>query len=670
MKLLLKKRRAACSVSEVRISRLALFVVLLFSMISLAGCSDEYNQHSKQILDQLNISAVLMGNGDMTVSETWKVDLKDRNKPYRNLYRSFTMDSGKVDNITDLTVYDEDRGVSYSFAGDVDPESVAGDEMQDKCYLHRTDQTVEIGWFMPAIKKGVRTFTFTYRLKNIVSVYADTAVLYNYFLPSNFSIPVASLNGTVRFPSGGAKKDVHAWLHTDVKSNLSIDSADQISFTASNIPEGHSVEVRLCTPPQLFSSSQKVSSQSVLPGIQTEEQKWADEYAQKLHKEFVLGILDAVSAVLVLILGLYFFFRLRRKNRRHSVTVPEYTREIPPGNSPGGIANLYYFYSKLREKEKNRMYSATLLSLARKGFVRFESTGDRLSVILTGDSKGEKLTESEKVFFELISTVGEKSGISFTMKGFKEYAQQHGEYVSGKLEDFLNAAKREISKRGYYESKPILFSTSKWGGALLILCAIAVLLATGFFGTLLVYLPLSMLISGALLWFGGSAKMKLSEKGEYEYGVWHGLKKYMVEFSRMKEYGVPQLELWEEYLVYATMMGVSGEVCKQLKMAYPQLAEASFRDRNFTGSYLYFMFGPRIYWGGLAPARGAFDFGAALGSSFQQIGSAATRLSNSSMNGGGKFGGGFGGFGGGGFGGGGFSGGGGGFGGGGGGGVR
>ena len=669
MKSMLRRWKVFHELTKVRIDKLILLALLLFSMVPLAGCSDEFDWNSKQIVENMNISAALTDNGDMTVSETWKVNLKDRGKAYRNLYRSFSMDSGKVDDITDLTVYDEDRKVSYQFAGDVDPERVSGDEMQDQCYLHRSGQTIEIGWFMPAVKKGVRTFTFTYRLKNIVSVYSDTAILYHYFLPNKFSLPVASLSGTIRLPSGAAKKDVQAWLHTDVKSNLSVDSADQVSFTASSIPVGHSVEVRLCAPPLLFRSSTKVSTQSVLQGIQTEEQKWADEYAAKLHREFLLGILDVVSAVFLLALSLFFFFKLRKRSRRHSVTVPEYTREIPPGNSPGGIANLYYFYSRLNEKEKGRVFSATLLSLARKGFVRIESTGDRMIVHLTGDSKGEELTQSEKVFFELISTVGEELGNSFTMKGFQEYAQKHGEYVSGKLEDFLTVAKQEISKRGYYESRPVLFSTSKWVGVLMIFLAAAVFLTTAFLGTLLVYLPLSLLISGSLLWIGGSAKMKLSEKGEYEYGVWHGLKKYMLEFSRMKEYGVPQLELWEEYLVYATMMGISGEVCKQLKMAYPQLTEQDFRDNHLAGSYLYYMFGPRIYWGGLMPARGAFDLGAALGSSFQQIGSAATRLSNPSMDGG-KFGGFGGGFGGGGFGGGGFSGGGGGFGGGGGGGVR
>lgn len=649
-----------------KLLRAFLLTALIFSLISLAGCSEQFGENSKQIMEKLNISAVLMENGDMVVSETWKINLEDRGRPYRNLYRTFPLETDKVDDITDLTVYDEDRGISYSFAGDIDAEHVSGDEMQDKCYLHRTDTSIELGWFMPAIEEGVRTFTFTYRIKNIVNVYADTVVLYNYFLPNNFSIPVESLSGTIQFPSGGNKEAVQAWLHTDVQSNLTIDSENQISFTASSIPVGHSVEVRLCMPPQLFPSSTKVSSQNVLSAIQAEEQQWADEYEQQLRREFLLGILDVVSAVLMLVLVLYAFYRLRKKNKRYSVTVPEYTREIPPGNSPGGIANLFYFYSGIHEKEKNRMFSATLLSLARKGFVRFEGTGDHLTVVVMENTKEKELTESEQVFLELISTVGKSFENSFTMKEFEDYAQNHGEYVSNKLEDFLNATKREIATRGYYEARPVLFSVAKWVGVLFLFLAFALFTVTGLFRVLLVYLPLSMFISGFLLIAGGSAKMRLSRKGEYEYGVWHGLKKYMMEFSRMEEYGVPQLELWEEYLVYATMMGISGEVCKQLKMAYPQLTDESFINANFTGSYLYYMFGPRMYWGRQTSSHGTFDFGAALGSSFQQIGAAATRLSDLNMSGGGKFGG----FGGSGFGGGGFSGGGGGFGGGGGGGVR
>lgn len=650
------------------VGRLPAVLVLALCLFSLSGCSANYVRGSKQVMENLSISATLMENGDMTVSETWKVNLQDRGRAYRNLYRSFSLDSSKADDVTDLSVYDEDRDVSYSFAGDVDPESVSGDEMQDRCYVHRSDGMLEAGWFMPAVDEGVRTFTISYRVKNIVSVYADTAVLYTFFL-QDFGLPVTSLNGVIRFPQGSEKGDVQAWLHTTVSSSLNIDSADQVSFTASSIPANTSVEVRLCVPPRLFPASEKVSGEAVLSGIRAEEQKWADEYEAKLRRQFLLGLLDAGSAVLLLAVCIFLFVRLKRKNRRYRVDVPEYTRDIPPGNSPGGIANLFYFYSGLGEKEQNRMYSATLLSLARKGFVRFEGREGEFSVEVTGDTRGKKLTESEQVFYELVSTTAEASDNRFTMKEFKRYAQKHAKYVSSRMDDFLNAAKRELSDRGYYEARPALFSVSAVAGVLLLVAAVAVFAVSGSVGALLLYLPISMLISGVLFLIAGTSKMKLSQKGESEFFVWQGLKKYMLEFSRMKEYGVPQLELWEEFLVYATMMGISGEVCKQLRLAYPQLADDSYVSGNFAGSYLFYMFGPRMYWGGLSPMRGGFDFGAVLGNTFGQVGEAATRLSNPAANGGGKFGGGFGGFGGGGFGGGGFSGGGGGFGGG-GGGVR
>lgn len=348
---------------------------------------------------------------------------------------------------------------------------------------------------------------------------------------------------------------------------------------------------------------------------------------------------------------------------------PEYIRDIPPGNSPGGIAHLFYFYSGIGEKEKNRISSATFLSLARKGFVSFSAEGKHdFSVHLLGDTKHMPLTESEKVFYEMISTVGEAQNNAFTMKQFKSYAREHYSYINQTMEDFFAAAKRELTPRGYYESRPLFLSIVKLIGVLMLFAAFVLLSATARINSLLVYLPASLVIGGILLMIAGSAKMHLSRKGEEEYARWHGLKHFLLDFSRMKEYGVPQLSLWEEYLVYATMMGISKEVCKQLKLAYPQLNDTNQLDQIFAGSYLYYMFWPRPYLGGFGgPLAGNYDFGAMLGNSLGEIGAAASRLANPPGNGGGFGGGGFGGSG---LGGGGFSGGGGGFGGGGGGGVR
>lgn len=65
-----------------------------------------------------------------------------------------------------------------------------------------------------------------------------------------------------------------------------------------------------------------------------------------------------------------------------------------------------------------------------------------------------------------------------------------------------------------------------------------------------------------------------------------GLKRYMSEFSLMKEKEVPELVLWEKYLVYATVFGISEKVLKQLKVVYPQISDEQYMANGYTYLYL------------------------------------------------------------------------------------
>ena len=56
----------------------------------------------------------------------------------------------------------------------------------------------------------------------------------------------------------------------------------------------------------------------------------------------------------------------------------------------------------------------------------------------------------------------------------------------------------------------------------------------------------------------------------------------MKDFSLLKEREIPELVLWERYLVYATAFGIAEEVIKQLKVVYPEI-------KNLNNSSLYYM---------------------------------------------------------------------------------
>ena len=52
-----------------------------------------------------------------------------------------------------------------------------------------------------------------------------------------------------------------------------------------------------------------------------------------------------------------------------------------------------------------------------------------------------------------------------------------------------------------------------------------------------------------------------------------GLKKFLNEFSRIKEKKVIEVKLWKEYLIFAQIFSIAKEVAKQFKNLYPELIE-------------------------------------------------------------------------------------------------
>lgn len=108
----------------------------------------------------------------------------------------------------------------------------------------------------------------------------------------------------------------------------------------------------------------------------------------------------------------------------------------------------------------------------------------------------------------------------------------------------------------------------------------------------------------------------------------------MEEFSLMKEKEVPELVLWEKYLVYATAFGISEKVLKQLKVVYPQISDEEYMTSHGY-AYMYLMYSGSY--------RNSF-----LSSLNSSIGSSYTALTNYSsgsgsgggFSGGGGFGGG------------------------------
>lgn len=121
-----------------------------------------------------------------------------------------------------------------------------------------------------------------------------------------------------------------------------------------------------------------------------------------------------------------------------------------------------------------------------------------------------------------------------------------------------------------------------------------------------------------------------------------GLRKYMEDFSDFSDRGPQDLALWDDYLIYATALGVSSEFVRKLAQVQPSLTDQNWLDQYASGSVLYFAFSGPV-WSGAAAAGPSFgsggfdgfgDIGSQLSSGFSVLGS-----SFGGSGGGGSFGG-------------------------------
>ena len=150
-----------------------------------------YAWGAKQIVNDQEIHASLLSNGDLRITETWEIRMKDRDRDYSNFYKY--LDKKGFSSITDLSVYDEDTGIEYTFVEDVNPNY--DNPGENTCYIYENGSSYEIGWYFPPLREGVRTITFSYTMTGIGAQWGDTAELYVGLVGKNGGFPIRYLHG-------------------------------------------------------------------------------------------------------------------------------------------------------------------------------------------------------------------------------------------------------------------------------------------------------------------------------------------------------------------------------------------------------------------------------------------------------------------------------------------
>lgn len=536
-------------------------------------------------LNNLDFNVQINNDGSMDVTETWDIYVSSTN----TLYKSFEIDSSKYSGITNVIVKEITNGQNINFAK---TENWAYHVTKNYYYgTENEDGDFEIGWGVGLDNsRGTRKYEISYTVKDAITKYEDYAELYWQFVGENFEISADKITGTIYLPSNAInKEDIKVWGHTeDLNGTIYATDLNKIEFELDNFRSGRYVEIRTLFPTELITSSGRTKNKEILQTAINEETKWADKAnARKERQEWIDKnlpiILFAVCVLINIILIIVYIKKIIKYSKKlkelkkyEPTTKLEYYRDLPDENSTPGEAMkiLDINISSFTPTNFGKVFSATMLDLVLKGYLEIkqeknEKGKDVINIyILKQVSDGLKPSEARIMKFVIDAAKGKEV---ITLKELEKYIENHASKTESLLKGTYSAVNDQLIKEQIIDSE-IQEEYKKYKD---IQTSYIVAIIFLFCFTFIAFIvPLIIFAIDAIMCGKIAKKLNvLTQKGIDLQEQWKGLKKYMEDFSMLDKREVPELVIWEKYLVYATAFGIADKVIKQLKIVYPNFDE-------------------------------------------------------------------------------------------------
>ena len=577
-----------------KLKKLLILTIWIFAFTILnnipvnASSSDLY-------LNNLDFQAQINIDGSMDVTEKWNIEIEDTN----TLYKTFNIDSTKYSNLTNVIVKDITGGKEKTL------------EESYQWYYHMPEGTYfgglnkdgknEIAWGVGLEdSKATKSYLISYHITDAIAKYSDYAELYWQFIGKDFEVNAKKITGTIKLPNDTVNsEEIKVWGHTEDLNGEIYANNNEIEFEINNFRAGRYVEIRSLFPTEMISYTNRTSNIEILPQVLKEETKWANEAnARRTKKKIVNTIITILSSVVASIAGIFGVKSIIKYNKEIKEIKKiepsqkiEYFREIPRKDATPAEALAVYkkvvgsFDSSV---DIGRIFSATLLHLSLKKYIEFEQQEKNTKIRLLKKEIGDDLrnsTDEIEIFKFLKGIFDKQEQNEVDVKDIKKYIKSKTSKVI-KLKENIDKNTEETLYKKNLANKQNKERKEKISGSLAvsIFSIIALFFISAFiFGEIVVSSMILMIIAiilfCILVWktITVSRLLKkievLTQQGIDEQEEWKGLKKFMEDFSMLDKREVPELILWEEFLVYATAFGIANKVLKQLKTVYPNFNE-------------------------------------------------------------------------------------------------
>ena len=568
--------------------------------------TNSVNAASDFTFKELDFNVSLNSDGTMDVVETWNIKVHDTTN---TLYKTFILDKSKFSDLENVSVAEVKDGNEDTFTR-INEEMY---HVTKNCYygLVNTEGRYEIAWGINE-DSGTKTYKVYYTIKDVIKNYNDCSELYWQFIGEDFTSNINKVTGTIKLPSKVLQIDnLRAWAHGQLNGEVKIVDSETVSFNVDSYKKGNFVEIRIATKEDVFYNNANTVNKDYFNQIIDEETVWAEQANEQreeakriqLITNIIISVVFALIAVIMLIRIVLNSKTLVNTQKRKPTQEYKYFREKPEkSSSAAGAAFLYYLNKGGVANNFPKVLSATMLNLCLKKKLAFEieenAKGKQsIKINLIEDENKILLTQTETITLELFKKVN-NSG-SFTMKQLENFAKAKSDKFITAMDDINSKAEVEQIEAKNFDldlKNKHVFCVARG-----ILQIVLIPILSMFLGiplmieqTDIIPLVVSVLaanifaITNGIICLAIANRINngLTQKGIDEKEKWEGLKRYMEDFSLLNEREVPELSLWEEFLVYATAFGVADKVLKQLKIKYSEFSNGEAMPNS---AYLHIM---------------------------------------------------------------------------------
>lgn len=515
---------------------LKILLILLFALV-LFSIGNKVEANSIQ---SIAMDIFVDDYGDAHVTEIWKCDVTQGTEvyhPYYNLGNSV---------IKDLMVTDENTKYEQLSYWD---SSGTFEEKAYKSGINKLFNGVELCWGMS--EYGSHTYTAKYTITNFVSETSDAQMIYWTLIPYEFSNPIG--NAYVKIHTNFDIADTtDVWGYGNYGGTAYVYDGYIEMQSDGKLSTKEYMTILVKFPLETFNTTNKLDYDFEHYYNMAEE--GANKYKNSISEDVVAVLIGVIFFAIwtVLFCGLRGLSNFAKglnygtEGKKIPKDVP-YFRDIPCKKD---IYRAYYIgYQYNIIKGKTDILGAIILKWIKDGIIRIEEkeTGvifkKENTVIVLTETRLEMFSEPrEKELFNMLYEASKDGYLE--SKEFEKWCQDSYSEILSWFDETIDKEREKLAKEGLIEVQKKVY------------CKIfqkEIYVATH------------------------ELKQEAIELA--------GLKRYLNEYTLIKDREAVEVQLFEEYLIFAQLMGIAKKVAKQFKDIYPEIIEQS----NFT-SYDYILF--------------------------------------------------------------------------------